>query len=109
VAHTGKIPATIEFTEPVEVYWIEENRDETKIGTFNLSPLKTSRKSRAEIAQNTTFTIADEAAFARFSGYLITSSSFQWRLRSKNLKAHAVKFPVAKGISFDKVIKLNGT
>lgn len=107
VAHTGAVPATIEFLDPVYVSWVENSKTQTPIGVMNLTSLS-SKHSRATIDQNTTFLITDNAAFSRFSGYLITSQNFTWRLQSSNLRVHALKFPVAKGISFDKTVTLNG-
>lgn len=86
---------------------MEDNNTETKIGTMFLDKLSAKHK-RANIDQNTTFTITDEDAFGRFAGHLITSEDFTWHLQSKNLRVQALKLPVAKGISFDKFIKLKG-
>ena len=63
---------------------------------------------RAIINDSTTFFITDTAAFGRFSGSLITSQNFTWRLTSYNLRIQALKFPIAKGITFDKSLTLNG-
>ncbi|KAG5646292.1 hypothetical protein DXG03_003889 [Asterophora parasitica] len=109
VTHTGIISATIEFLDPVDVSWIEDDDTETPIGTMVLSKLSArSKHKRAVINDNTTFTITDEAAFGRFSGHLITAQNFTWRLKSSNLRVQALKFPVAKGLSFDKKLTLNG-
>lgn len=67
-----------------------------------------AKHKRAVIDMNTTFNIVDEDAFGRFSTHLITAQNFTWRLVSHNLKVQAAKFPVAKGITFDKTITLNG-
>lgn len=71
-------------------------------------PLQTKNK-RATIAENTTFIITNPDAFGRFAEHLITAQNFTWRLQSQNLRVHALKFPVANGISFDKTIVLNGS
>ncbi|KAF5386260.1 hypothetical protein D9615_002421 [Tricholomella constricta] len=107
VTHTGIISATIEFLEPVNVAWIEDDDTETPLGTMTLDKLSAKHK-RALIDQKTDFTIIDEEAFGRFSGHLITAQNFTWRLQSSNLRVQALKFPVAKGISFDKKLTLNG-
>lgn len=39
---------------------------------------------------------------------MITQPQFTWRLQSNNLRVNALKFPVAKGIKFDKEVTLNG-
>lgn len=107
VTHTGIISAQIKFTEPVRVSWIQDDGTETPLGTMNLSTLSAKHK-RAKINDNTTFMITDEAAFGRFSAHLITAPNFTWHMQSSNLHVQAVKFPVAKGISFDKKVTLNG-
>jgi len=107
VTHTGIISAKIEFLEPIRVAWIEDDATETPLGTMNLSPLSAKHK-RASVNQTTTFIINDEAAFGRFSAHLITAPNFTWHLQSSNLRVHAIKFPVANGISFDKKLTLNG-
>ncbi|KAF8070285.1 hypothetical protein FPV67DRAFT_1755106 [Lyophyllum atratum] len=107
VTHTGIFSAKIKFTEPVRVAWIEDDGSETPLGTMNLKELSAKHK-RAPINDDTTFLITDEAAFGRFSTHLITAPSFQWRMQSSNLRVQALKFPIAKGISFDKTLTLNG-
>ncbi|GLB37240.1 putative protein of unknown function (DUF3712) [Lyophyllum shimeji] len=107
VTHTGIIPAQIKFTEAVRVAWIEDDGTETPLGTMNLSTLSAKHK-RARINDNTTFLITDEAAFTRFNSHLITSPNFTWHMQSSNLHVQAAKFPVAKGISFDKKVTLHG-
>ena len=74
---------------------------------MTLSPISAAHK-RATINQTTSFVIQDEDAFGRFAAYMITSQNFTWKLRSSNLRVQALKFPVAKGITFDKEITLNG-
>ncbi len=39
---------------------------------------------------------------------MITQPNFTWHLQSNNLRVNALKFPVAKGIKFDKKVMLNG-
>lgn len=39
---------------------------------------------------------------------MITAETFTWRLYSNKLRAQALKFPVAHGITFDKHLTLNG-
>ncbi|KAG5653629.1 hypothetical protein H0H81_011855 [Sphagnurus paluster] len=107
VTHTGIFSAKIEFLEPVRVAWVEDDGTETPLGTMTLDALSAKHK-RALIDQNTTFTITDEEAFGRFSGHLITAKNFTWRMQSSNLRVQALKFPVSKGISFDKMVTLNG-
>ncbi|KAG6813669.1 hypothetical protein H0H92_008517 [Tricholoma furcatifolium] len=107
VTHTGIIPAKIEFLEPVNVSWFEDEFTETPIGTMTFSPLSAKHK-RAPINTTSTFVITDEDAFGRFSAQLITSSNFTWHLKSSNLRVQALKFPVDKGLTFDKNLTMNG-
>lgn len=74
---------------------------------MNFEALSAKHK-RATINQTTTFEIGDEDAFGRFAGHMITASSFTWRMRSNNLHVQAAKFPMSKGIKFDKELTLNG-
>ncbi|KAG6878541.1 hypothetical protein C0993_004439 [Termitomyces sp. T159_Od127] len=107
VTHTGIISSRIEFPEPVEVSWFENEFTETKIGTVTFDTLFAKDK-RASINATSNFMITDGDAFGRFSTQLITSSNFTWRLKSSNLKVQALKFPVAKGLSFDKNVTMQG-
>lgn len=107
VFNTGIIPAKIHFTEPTNVFWVEADGTETPIGSMQLHDLSAKNK-RATINDTTQFMISDEAAFGRFSSKLITSQNFTWRLVSHNLRVNAAKFPVAKGLTFDKRLTLNG-
>jgi hypothetical protein len=107
VAHTGKINAKIKFLDPVNVSWVEDGGKETPLGTMTFTDLST-KHSRAEINQTSTFVITNEDAFGRFSVHLITARNFTWHLKSSSLRVQALKFPVAKGISFSKKITLNG-
>ncbi|KAJ6607775.1 hypothetical protein B0H10DRAFT_2227490 [Mycena sp. CBHHK59/15] len=108
VAHTGVISATISFPDPVNVSWIQQDGTETPLGWLQLDTLHAKSK-RATINQTATpFTISNETAFALFAAHMITDQNFTWRLSSSNLRVQALKFPVSKGIKFDKQITLNG-
>ncbi|KDR75403.1 hypothetical protein GALMADRAFT_553913 [Galerina marginata CBS 339.88] len=106
VFNTGIFNAKIMFTENTNVSWIEGDGTETPLGYMRLDDLSAKSK-RAAINTTTDFIITDEMSFGRFSGNLITSQNFTWRLVSHNLKVQALKFPVAKGITFDKRLTLN--
>jgi Protein of unknown function (DUF3712) len=77
------------------------------LGVFNLEPLYV-KKRRAYINQTADFTITDQGAFGRFTQYMITSNNFTWRLRSDDLHARTLKFPVSKGVGFKKDLHLSG-
>ncbi|KAJ3518119.1 hypothetical protein NLJ89_g70 [Agrocybe chaxingu] len=107
VYNTGIFSAKIQFTEPTNVSWIESDGTETPLGYMQIHDLSAKHK-RAVINDTTVFHIIDEEAFGRFSGSLITSQNFTWRLVSYNLRVQALKFPVAKGLTFDKRLTMNG-
>ncbi|KAJ7188457.1 hypothetical protein C8R46DRAFT_1054741 [Mycena filopes] len=108
VAHTGVISATISFPDPVNVSWVPTDGPEIPLGYLTLDTLKAHSK-RAAINQTATpFTITNETAFGLFAAHMITDKAFTWRLESSNLRVQALKFPVSKGIKFNKLITLNG-
>ncbi|KAJ7497141.1 hypothetical protein FB451DRAFT_1457944 [Mycena latifolia] len=109
VAHTGIIPATITFPSPVNVSWVpNDGGPEIPLGWLALDTLHAKGK-RATINQAATpFTISNETAFGLFAAHMITDPTFTWRLQSSNLRVQAAKFPLSKGIKFNKLIQLNG-
>lgn len=108
VFNTGIFKAKIAFTEPTNVSWIEDDGTEIQLGQMQLDTLFANHKRAVINDTGITFSIVDQAAFGRFSEKLITSQNFTWRLISHNLKVQALKFPVAKGITFDKQVTING-
>ncbi|KZT27986.1 hypothetical protein NEOLEDRAFT_1129882 [Neolentinus lepideus HHB14362 ss-1] len=106
VTHSGIFSATIDFTQLINVTWLDGS-NEVSLGTMAMASLHAKSK-RAYINQTTTFNIVDEDAFGRFAGAMITRENFTWRLESRNLKVHAMKFPVSHGIEFRKEITLAG-
>ncbi|KAI9442265.1 hypothetical protein H4582DRAFT_1809416 [Lactarius indigo] len=106
VAHAGIFSAQIIFTQPLRVSWVN-GTEEIPIGQFSLEPLK-AKKKRAYLNQTTEFSVTDQEAFGRFTQYMITASNFTWRLRSDQLNARALKFPVSKGLSYKKDLTLKG-
>jgi hypothetical protein len=111
VTHTGIFSASIKFTEDIDVFWLNDpdnDPDGVQIGfTSPFSELSASHK-RAKINQTQPFTITNQTAFSEFTKFMITSDAFSWRLSSKNLRVQALKFPVDKGISFNKRVDLKG-
>jgi hypothetical protein len=67
-----------------------------------------SRRARASLAQSTTFFIDNAAAFGNFTQYMITSAGFTWRLKSEQVQAHALKFPVVNGLSLSRDLWVAG-
>lgn len=107
VTHTGIFSAAIIFTQPVNVSWIEGSA-KTPLGYMSLATLYASHK-RATIDDTTTFYITDQEAFGRFTSHMISSQNFTWQLESYSLSIQAAKFPWAHGISFNKLVTINGT
>ncbi|KXN90203.1 hypothetical protein AN958_04693 [Leucoagaricus sp. SymC.cos] len=111
VTHTGIISATIKFTEPIDVFWLKDpdnDPDGIQIGTSEAFDELHAIHKRAKIDQTKLFTIVNQTTFSEFTRFMITSETFSWRLSSKNLRVQALKFPVAKGITFDKRVDLKG-
>ncbi|KAG1762129.1 hypothetical protein EDD22DRAFT_1029175 [Suillus occidentalis] len=107
VSHTGIFSATVAFTQPVNVSWMNGSV-EVPLGYTSLSTLYASNK-RATINDTTTFFITDQNALGRFTSSMITSQNFMWKLQSPNLNVQAMKFPTAHGITFNKLVTINGT
>ncbi|KAF8170183.1 hypothetical protein K438DRAFT_213226 [Mycena galopus ATCC 62051] len=109
VAHTGSISASISFPNPVNISWVPtDGSPEVAIGYLALDSLHTSGH-RATINQTATpFTITNQTAFGSFTTHMITDTNFTWRLQTSDLRVQALKFPVAKGLKFNKLITLNG-
>ncbi|KAF9451269.1 hypothetical protein P691DRAFT_757432 [Macrolepiota fuliginosa MF-IS2] len=111
VTHTGIFSASIKFTNQVDVYWLKEpdtNSTGMKLGHTDAFEALHATHKRAKVDQTRTFTIEDQAAFSEFTRFMITSPSFSWRLHSNDLHVQALKFPVAKGIEFNKRVDLQG-
>jgi Protein of unknown function (DUF3712) len=103
----GFISATIQFTEPVNVYW-DNGGNSTQLGLISqFDDIKASH-GHAGIDSPAFFQITDEELFGQFTSYMITAPSFTWQLQSENLKVRALKFLVASGIHFNKTINLTG-
>ncbi|KAF8840051.1 hypothetical protein BDN67DRAFT_1054007 [Paxillus ammoniavirescens] len=107
VTHTGIFSASISFPNPVNVSWIDGST-KVPIGYMQLSTLYAKNK-RATINDTTMFYITDQDAFGRFTSAMITSQNFTWQLESYSLSVQAEKFPTAHGISFNKMLTINGT
>jgi hypothetical protein len=106
VSHAGIFSARISFVQPLRISWVNGS-EEVPLGLFDLQALSVKKK-RIYINQTTDFTITDQNAFGQFTQYLITSNNFTWRLRSNNLHVRALRFPVSKGVRFEKDLTLSG-
>ncbi|KAI0321180.1 hypothetical protein OF83DRAFT_1280620 [Amylostereum chailletii] len=106
VTHTGIFSASIQFPEPIDIFWLN-GTDEIHIGRTRFTPLS-SKNKLAFINQTTSFDVADEDAFGSFTQSMITTENFTWILRTPNLAVRALKLPLTKGIKFDKKLTLPG-
>jgi len=106
VTHTGVFSAVISFPTPINVSWLD---DSTKVplGYMQLSTLY-ARNKQATMNDTTTFYITDQQAFGRFMSTMTSSQNFTWQLENYDLTVQAEKFPTAHGISFNKLVTVNG-
>ncbi|KAG0334092.1 hypothetical protein BG004_000562 [Podila humilis] len=82
LGNTGPFAATIQFPEPIEVFY-----NDKKLGSMNLKETKASG-GKGSISDVTTFQIDDVDAFGSFSADMMNQAKFTWVLKSKiTLKA----------------------
>ncbi|KAF9548894.1 hypothetical protein EC957_005246 [Mortierella hygrophila] len=77
LGHTGPFSATIEFPEPIKVFY-----GDTELGDMTLPPTKASGGS-GKLVADAKFNIKDEGAFGSFSADMMNKESFVWTLKSK--------------------------
>ncbi|KAF8925313.1 hypothetical protein BGZ47_003362, partial [Haplosporangium gracile] len=77
LGHTGPFAATIEFPEPIKVFY-----GETELGDMSLPPTKASGGSGKLVAE-AQFNIKDQGAFGSFSADMMNKENFVWTLKSK--------------------------
>ncbi|KAF9930757.1 hypothetical protein FBU30_011293 [Linnemannia zychae] len=100
LGHTGPFSATIEFPEPIQVYY-----GETMLGSMSLPPTKASGGS-GKLVADATFNIDDQEAFGTFSADMMNKDTFVWVLRSKvTIKALG---RTVDNLKLDKALTLNG-
>ncbi|CEH17102.1 Protein of unknown function DUF3712 [Ceraceosorus bombacis] len=113
VKKAGIFPAHLFFREPVDIYWMTPPEDEGGMRELHLGSMELARigaaAGHARVKQATTFNIADEAGFGRFSEYLVTQEEFTWQLRCLNVHAEAFSFfPTFKNLQFIKNVVFKG-
>lgn len=67
-----------------------------------------SRSARATLDQHATFYIANQSEFGNFAAELITAERFKWRLKSEDVTAEALKFPVVNGLALNRDVEVMG-
>ncbi|KAF9962074.1 hypothetical protein BGZ72_010680 [Mortierella alpina] len=101
--------ATVEFLEPVQVFWIREGAEgqsQPRVGQMVLGTIEKKAFEKAQFIQATTFEIADPVLFGEFAKVMMASDSFVWRITAKiNV---VVLGRHIDGLSLDKSLNLNG-
>ncbi|KAG0018124.1 hypothetical protein BGZ81_010390 [Podila clonocystis] len=100
LGNTGPFAATIQFPEPIQVYY-----NEKLLGSMNLKETKASG-GKGSIEDSTTFNINDAEAFGSFSADMMNNPTFRWTLKSKiTLKALG---RTVENLDLDKALDLDG-
>ncbi|CAO3569445.1 unnamed protein product [Mortierella alpina] len=102
--------ATVQFLEPVQVYWVREEGAEgqrqPRVGQMVLGTIEKKAFEKAQFVQATTFEIADPVLFGEFAKVMMASDSFVWRITAKiNV---VVLGRHIDGLALDKSLDLNG-
>ncbi|KAF9435146.1 hypothetical protein BGZ76_006814 [Entomortierella beljakovae] len=98
--------ATVEFQEPVQVYWQRDTTDQPRVGQMNLDTINKKAFAKAEFTQSTVFEIADPQLFGEFAKTMLSSENFVWRIVAKiNV---VVLGRTIKDLSLDKTLILDG-
>ncbi|KAI7817253.1 hypothetical protein BC939DRAFT_532922 [Gamsiella multidivaricata] len=75
--------AKVEFQTPVQVYWVREQGDQTKVGQMNLDTIEKRAFSKAQFTQATVFEIVDSHLFGEFAKVMMASDTFLWRITAQ--------------------------
>lgn len=94
LTNTGPFPATIEFPEPIEVYY-----NDVLLGSMNLPPTKASG-GKGDLIAEAPFTINDATAFGSFSADMV-------RLALSHLPLASASNACMSHISNDRVCDMN--
>ncbi|KAI8356040.1 hypothetical protein B0O80DRAFT_385209 [Mortierella sp. GBAus27b] len=78
LTNTGPFAATIEFPEPINVYY-----NDVLLGSMSLPPTKASGGKGALTVPGAPFTINDPATMGSFSADMMNNEKFTWVLKSK--------------------------
>ncbi|KAG0005278.1 hypothetical protein BGZ80_001763 [Entomortierella chlamydospora] len=98
--------ATVEFQEPVQVFWLRGPGDQPRVGQMSLGTINKRAFAKAEFTQATTFGIADSQLFGEFAKIMMASETFVWRITAKiNV---VVLGRTIKDLTLDKTLNLDG-
>jgi hypothetical protein len=78
LSHTGPFSATIEFQNPINVYY-----NDTLLGDIYFYNKTKVSGGKGSLNAVTPFMIKDEAAFASFAKTMLAVDSFTWTLKGK--------------------------
>ncbi|KAG0305312.1 hypothetical protein BGZ97_001149 [Linnemannia gamsii] len=100
LGNTGPFAATIEFPEPIKVFY-----GDTELGDMTLPPTKASGGS-GKLVADAQFNIKDQGAFGSFSADMMNKANFVWVLKSKvTIKALG---RTVSDLELDKALTLDG-
>jgi len=113
VKKAGVFPAQLYFNAPVHVYWNspptdEQPMEELELGVFPLDRIGVAA-GHARLKQLTKFNITNQQGFSEFTKFMVTQSSFTWRLKCDNAHIEALGFlPTFKNLKMTKDVVING-
>ncbi|KAI9242728.1 hypothetical protein MVEG_09075 [Podila verticillata NRRL 6337] len=97
---TGPFSATIQFPEPIQVYYKEQ-----LLGSMVLHEAKASG-GKGTLSDSSVFSISDVDAFGKFSADMMNQASFTWVLKSKITLVALGR--TVKDLDLNKELKLDG-
>ncbi|KAF8940998.1 hypothetical protein BGZ58_003420 [Dissophora ornata] len=98
--------ATVEFQEPVQVFWVRGPGDQPQVGQMTLGTIEKHAFAKAQFTQATTFEIADPQLFGDFAKVMMASDTFLWRITATiNVSVFG---RTIKDLSLDKLLTLDG-
>ncbi|KAF8977670.1 hypothetical protein BGZ46_007222 [Entomortierella lignicola] len=65
--------ATVEFQEPLQVYWLRGPEDQPRVGQMSLGTINKRAFAKATFTQVTTFEIADPQLFGEFAKIMVSA------------------------------------
>jgi hypothetical protein len=101
ISNAGSIGATIHFPDDISVYW----NSTTLLGNITLADLNI-HGGWGVIDSDVSFTVLNTTAFTEFSGLLLSTKNFTWRLLG-SATVYALGRTASK-LTIDKTITING-
>lgn len=63
--------AKVEFLEPIQVFWMQESGEQSKVGLLSLGVIDKKAGEKARFVQSTTFQIMDPVLFGEFAKVMV--------------------------------------